>query len=479
MEEVIGKPGFFYRIIKRIISFTFNNLMFRRVYYMNTKNIPGKGTPLIIVENHQNCLVDAIAVLLSFTDANRKIHFITGTDIFKVNKYLPAFMRYFGVLFINSTNYEGVETVDENKGVFEECENLVAGGETVMLFPEVRHQNKRRLGDFSSGYITMAFNAAKKKDFLEDVFILPCANHYSRYYPIQGDMLIKFGTPISLKPYYELYKAKPGIAQKEVNELVRAQIKEMMLNITDPENYDAIDFLRTNYSGDYARKHSMDYAELPDKLLVDKQMVELLETLPVGVKGENTSASGLECGTASSTKENIFAKARELNKVLQEEKISFKTLTKMSLKDDKKKFGIDPVKFNFIVRCLVLAILFPFWIFTLWPAYFIYVIPTLFAKRMNDRMLKASFFLGFSAIITIPFFYLISFLLVWKVFTIVMAIIYICLLPLFALFAWYYCAYIFDLKGEYRFYKNRKNAKLRAAKNLRNELGNDLWSALK
>ena len=77
MEEVIRKTGFFYRIIKWIINFTFNNLMFRRVYYMNTKNIPVKGTPLVIVENHQNCLVDAVAVLLSCTDANRKIHFIT------------------------------------------------------------------------------------------------------------------------------------------------------------------------------------------------------------------------------------------------------------------------------------------------------------------------------------------------------------------------------------------------------------------
>lgn len=479
MEEVIKKTGFFYRAIRWIIGFTFNNLMFRRVYYMNTKNIPCKGTPLIIAENHQNCLVDAIAVLLSFTDANRKIHFITGSDIFKVNKYLSSFMRYFGVLFINSANYEGAETADENKDVFEECENLVAGGEAIMLFPEVRHQNKRWLGDFSSGYITMAFNAAKKKDFLEDVFILPCANHYSRYYPIQGDMLIKFGTPISLKPYYELYKAKPCTAQKKVNELVRAQIKGIMLNITDLENYDAIDFLRTNYGDDYARKHSMAYAELPDKLLVDKQMVEALETLPIGVKGENASASVLECGASSSTKENILAKARELNKVLQEEKISFKTLTKMSLKDDNKIFGIDSIKFDFIARCVVLAILFPFWIFTLWPAYFIYIIPTLFAKRMNDQMLKGSFFLGFSAIITIPFFYLISFLLAWKVFTVVMAIIYVCLLPFFALFAWYYRVYIFGLKGEYRFYKNRKSAKLRAAKNLRNELGNDLWSALK
>lgn len=461
MKEEVRKTGFFYRIIKWVINFTFNNLMFKHVYYMNTKNIPPDGTPLIIVENHQNCLVDAIAVLLSGTDANRKLHFISRADIFKVNKYLSAFMRYLGVLPINRANYEGIEAVGENKDVFEECENLVAAGEAVMLFPEAGHQNKRWLGNFTSGYTSMAFNAAKKRDFLEDVFILPCANHYSKYYPIQGDMLIKYGTPISLKPYYELYKTQPRTAQKEVNELVRAQIKEMMLNITDLENYDAIDFLRTNYGDDYARQHSLDYAELPEQLIADKQMVDAIENIP------------------DNTKENIFAKALELKKVLNEEKISFKTLTKMSLKDDKKIFGTDAVKFNIIARCVVLAILLPFWVFTLWPAYFIYMIPKPFAKRVNDPMLRSSFLLAFSAIITIPLFYLISFFLAWKVFTVVMAIIYVCLLPLFALFAWYYRAYIFGLKEEYRFYKNGKSAKLRALEDLRNGLEDDLWSALK
>ena len=94
-------------------------------------------------------------------------------------------------------------------------------------------------------------------------------------------------------------------------------------------------------------------------------------------------------------------------------------------------------------------------------------------------MLKGSLLLGSSAIITIPLFYLISFLLAWKMFTVVMAIIYVCLLPLFALFAWYYIVYVFGLKGEYRFYKNRKSTKLRAAKSLNDELRNDLWRALK
>jgi 1-acyl-sn-glycerol-3-phosphate acyltransferase len=462
MKEEVRKTGFFYRIIKWIISFTFNNLMFRHVYYMNTKNVPPDGTPLVIVENHQNCLIDAIAVLLSNSNSNRKIHFIARADIFSVSGILTKFMRYLGVMPAYRANFEGIEAVGKNEKTFAESEELVAGGEAVMLFPEAGHQNKRWLGDFTSGYTTLAFNAAKKSDFLEEVFILPCANHYSRYYPIQGDMLIKYGKPISLKPYYELYKSQPRTAQREVNELVRAQIKEMMLNIEDLDNYDAIDFLRTNFGANYAHQNNLDYKELPEQLIADKQMVEAIGNLPaVGIKNK------------------IFDEAQELKKGLEENEISFKTLTNVPLENGKKIFGMDAVKCRMIVRCVCLVLLLPLWIFSLWPAYFIYVIPQPFAKRMNDPMLRGSFLLGFSAIITIPLFYLISFLLACKIFTVLMGVIYVCLLPLLSLFAWYYCSYSFGLKEEYRFYKNRKSAKLRALKDLRDRLEDELWSALK
>lgn len=479
MKEELRKTEFFYRIIKWIINFTFNNLMFRHVFYLKTKNIPPDGTPLVIVSNHQNCLVDAIAVLLSNSDSNRKFRFIARADIFDVSNVLTKFMRYLGVMPAYRANFEGLDAVRKNDKTFEDSEDLLSQGEAVMLFPEAGHQNKRWLGDFTSGYTTLAFNAAKKTDFLKEVFILPCANHYSRYYPIQGDMLIKFGTPVSLKPYYELYKDQPRTAQKEVSELVKAQIKEMMLNIEDLENYEAIDFLRTNFGEDYAHQHNLDYKELPEQLIADKQMVAAIANIPDNAKGKNNAPEGMdEVNPAVGIKKKIFNEAVELKKGLEEEKISCKTLGK-EFPENKKIFGVDSVKFGMTVRCVCLALLFPLWVFSLWPAYFIYMIPKPFARRMNDRMLRSSFLLGFSAIITIPLFYLISFFLAWKAFTVVMAIIYVCLLPLLALFAWYYRDYSFGLKEEYRFYKNRKSAKLRALKDLRDKLEDELWSTLK
>ena len=93
---------------------------------------------------------------------------------------------------------------------------------------------------------------------------------------MRNRMLVKFGTPISLQPYYELYKTKPRTAQREVNKLVREQISGLMLDIRDLDNYDAIDFIRTTYGIDYAKKNGVDPDDLPNRLLSDKELVAKL-----------------------------------------------------------------------------------------------------------------------------------------------------------------------------------------------------------
>ena len=77
----------------------------------------------------------------------------------------------------------------------------------------------------------MAFNAAARDDFKKEIFILPSCNHYEDYFRIRTDLLIKYGTPIPISPFYDLYKTKPLTAQREVNKLVREQIYTHILKI--------------------------------------------------------------------------------------------------------------------------------------------------------------------------------------------------------------------------------------------------------
>jgi 1-acyl-sn-glycerol-3-phosphate acyltransferase len=77
------------------------------------------------------------------------------------------------------------------------------------------------LDDFSFGYTHLAFEAAARDGFAHNIKIVPSAHHYADYFEPGVDVVIRFGQPISLSDYYELYKTKPRTAQRQVNELVR------------------------------------------------------------------------------------------------------------------------------------------------------------------------------------------------------------------------------------------------------------------
>jgi hypothetical protein len=178
-------------------------------------------------------------------------------------------------------DFDGKELLWKNRDMFKNVEEKLLAGETVLMYPEGRHQNKHWLGDFSHGYTKLAFETAALGNFEKDVWIVPCYNHYSSYKDIQHDVVIKFGEPVSLKPYYELYQSKPRTAQRQVNEAVREQILDMMLHISDLENYKAIDFLRNTYGCKFAETNGFKANYLPDKLEADKIFVKKFEEAKV------------------------------------------------------------------------------------------------------------------------------------------------------------------------------------------------------
>ena len=135
------------------------------------------------------------------------------------------------------------------------------------------HQDRHFLGRFYLSYTRLAFCAAERSGFEKEIFILPSANHYSDYYHIQEDVMQVYGTPISLKPYYELYKEQAREAQMQVNDIVRAQVDSLMLNIEDKENYEAIYFLLNTYGRKFARDQKVDPCKLPEKLKSDQKLV--------------------------------------------------------------------------------------------------------------------------------------------------------------------------------------------------------------
>lgn len=430
-RSIIGEV--FFRILREYLRIMHNKIYYKNIYTIGKENIPPKNTPMIIASNHQNALNDALGVEFAFKD--RVVSIFTRADAFN-KKFMGKFLRSIYLLPAFRMGHDGLDAVQKNEEIFKEAGDRINSGGSVLIFPEAVNQDKRWLGDFSQGYLRMAFQAAKDSNFEKDIMILPICNHYSNYFKFREDMLIKCGKPISLKPYYEMFKDKPRTVQRLLNQDIRKAIDDLMLNITDLENYESIDFIRETYGKKYCFDCQGNPNYLPDKLLSDKALFRELEE----------------------AKEEKPEEILEIYKKTLELKEGYK---RFDVKDEnfEKKFDA----FEFGLKWFGLVILFPLFVVASIPNILVFLSPSPLTKKLKAGDAHMTMFVGgirfaVGALLAFPLIYLTTFLLEgffinWKV-----AIIHTCLLPFLGLFAWNYRKVFINLKRSWRFRNKLKNS---------------------
>ena len=229
-----------YEILRTFIRFLFRRF-YKEVSSTGYSNIPN-GKPMIFAANHQNALMDPLAII--FTNPNQSV-FLTRADIFD-NPILLKIFSSFKMLPVYRIK-DGADSLKNNERIFNKSVEILEAKMSIALFPEASHTDKRHLKTLKKAVPRIAFMAEEKNDFNLDLQIVPVGIYYEDYVHSNSRIFVNYGKPLNLKPFREIAiknKQKAYIAFK--NKLEDA-IKELIIHIKDMKNYNLYEGIRLFY----------------------------------------------------------------------------------------------------------------------------------------------------------------------------------------------------------------------------------------
>jgi 1-acyl-sn-glycerol-3-phosphate acyltransferase len=216
-----------YRLIRYYLSFCHNRVFYRKVQLQNfPENLPA-DSPLLILPNHQNTLMDALAVL--FNVGTREPVFLARADIFKkpVLRKILTFLKILPVYRLR----DGAAEMQQNELIFENCVALLQHKRTLVIFPEGEHAPDYKLRPLKKGAARIAFKTETNTHWNAGLQILPCGLHYTHCQRMGEVLTIRFGEPFGITHLKETYQQNPAKAISDVTKQVSTAIEALMEDI--------------------------------------------------------------------------------------------------------------------------------------------------------------------------------------------------------------------------------------------------------
>jgi 1-acyl-sn-glycerol-3-phosphate acyltransferase len=433
-KENIEKYSRGYALLKKAAGLWHNNVFYRKVIVLGRENL-NPDDHLIFAPNHQNALMDALAVL--FTNSGQNI-FLARADIFK-KKSIAAILYFLKLLPVYRIR-DGFSSLKGNDEIFNKTIDVIRNKNGLVILPEGNHEGIRRLRQLKKGICRIAFQAEEVSDFKLHIKIIPVGLEFTNYSRYRQVLTVVYGKPVEVSEFHDIYQKSPEIALNELRNKLSAGMKRIMVHIESDEDYEAIDELRSLINGRYS-----DDTMFP-KLFRDRILIEKLNNL----KNDNQSLYKKICSLSLKVKK----KAKELN-------TEYRLLRKRR----------HPIGW-LLAGMIALFITFPLFLYgNIFNLTFL-EIPNLQIRKIRDIQFHASVKYGLSlalALVFLPVFLILSFIIFspWW-----FAVMIFMTLPVSGLFSWIYFLEFRRILGGIRIwnYLRNKNKEYKILKQNHDEL---------
>ena len=410
-KENIEKYSAGYALLKSVAGFWHNNVFYRKVIVLGRENI-NQGDALIFAPNHQNALMDALAVL--FTHKGQPI-FLARADIFK-RKTIAAILYFLKILPVYRIR-DGFSSLKGNDEIFTKTIDVLRNKNGLVILPEGDHAGFRRLRQLKKGICRVAFQSDEATGFTLKIKIIPVALEFSNYSRFRQVLTVEYGKPIEVSDYFDSYKVSPERALNELRLRLSNEMKGIMVHIEE-DDYEAIDELRSMINGRFS-----DDIRFP-KLFRDRILVNKMNQIKVSDPAiyERICSLSLE----------IKKKAKELN-------TDYRLL-------EKKKHPMGWL----IAGMIGIVLTFPLFIYgNIFNLTFL-EIPNLQIRKIKDPQFHSSIRYGISLVLAFVFLpiYLILSLFIFSSWW--LGLLIFLTLPMSGLFAWNYYLQFHRITGGFR-----------------------------
>lgn len=253
----------------RSITGLYHSIYYEEICVLNDDNIP-QNDPVIFTPNHQNALMDALAIIYS---TNKQPVFMARADIFKKDtvKKILTFLKIIPVYRIR----DGIEALSNNDESFETTFQVLKHGGAVGIMPEGNHGEQRRLRPLKKGVARLAFQAQELLRENASIKIVPVGIEYSNYQGFRSCMVVNYGKPIEIKEYLAEYQANAAKGLQSIRNRLTADLRALMLNIDTDEFYDTIYEAKELYA--YSKRNQVN--SYCDKFFLEKKLTDNLVKL--------------------------------------------------------------------------------------------------------------------------------------------------------------------------------------------------------
>ncbi len=421
--NTIYKTSVFYRMLFFSARFFFG-LYYRRFIIVGKENVP-VGEQVIFASNHQNALMDALAMLFGH---GKPVVFLARADIFK--KAFVARVLYFLKILPVFRPRDGSESMTQNYETFQRTSKVLKSGLPIAILPEGTHSSIKRLQPLKKGICRIAFLTAESENFTSEIMIVPIGIDYTNYINAGTDLVLIYGKPIPVSDYYGLYRENPQKAIVQLRARLSEAIHLLMIDVRQDQYYSTYMNLAEMIE---TPDNQAGYKARLDRFYKTREFIQKMDSIVPG-------------------------NPEWMEQIKQETMTYFSAVKKYGLKEkllQKKSIGALGLLMSFLTSLIIMPLHLAGMLFNYLP----YKLPVILSRKVRDKQFLSSLRYGYGLVFFLIWYVIAFIVLMVSGISLPVSLVSLVLLAFSGLAAFYHYVHLLRLMGKCRLWKlkNKNN----------------------